>query len=63
LGLIDAWIAALGFTLQIYFDFSGLFRDGAWSGTILWHQAAGEFQFPFESKKHHRILAAAGMSV
>ena len=23
LGLIDAWIAALGFTLQIYFDFSG----------------------------------------
>ena len=23
LGLIDAWIAALGFTLQIYFDFAG----------------------------------------
>ena len=53
-----AWMAAVGFTLQIYFDFSGLYRHGAWARPVLRHQAAAELQLAAQGVEHHRFLAA-----
>jgi D-alanyl-lipoteichoic acid acyltransferase DltB (MBOAT superfamily) len=40
--LRPAWIAAIGFTLQIYFDFSG-HSDMALAGPLLRHPAPANF--------------------
>ena len=43
LNTIDAWVATLGFSFQIYFDFSG-YSDIAIGSAPVWYQAAGKFQ-------------------
>ena len=56
--LLLAWMAAVGFTLQLYFDFSGYTDMALGLGAILRHQAAAELQLAAEGVEHHRFLAA-----
>ena len=53
-----SWMAAVGFTLQVYFDFSGYTDMALGLARILRHQAAAELQFAAQGLKHHRLLAA-----
>jgi alginate O-acetyltransferase complex protein AlgI len=47
LSTIDAWVAALAFALQIYFDFSGYTDMGRGSAILLGFQLPDNFNFPY----------------
>lgn len=47
LGTIDAWIAAVAFALQIYFDFSGYTDIGRGSAKMLGFSLPDNFNFPY----------------
>ena len=57
IGLFPAWVAAFGFTLQIYFDFSG-YTDMALGVARLFGIRLPELQLASSSVEHHRLLAA-----
>ncbi len=46
-GTVDAWIAALAFTFQIYFDFSGYTDMGRGSALMLGYKLPDNFNFPY----------------
>lgn len=46
-GTADAWIAALAFTFQIYFDFSGYTDMGRGSALMLGYKLPDNFNFPY----------------
>lgn len=47
MGTLDAWIAAVGFTIQIYVDFSGYTDIGRGSAQMLGFQLPPNFNWPF----------------
>ena len=47
LGLIDAWIAVIGFSYQLYFDFSGYTDIGRGSAMLLGYKVPENFNLPF----------------
>lgn len=47
LGTVDAWIAVLAFTIQIYFDFSGYTDMGRGSAYMLGYALPDNFNFPY----------------
>jgi len=47
LGTIDAWLAAAGFTFQIFFDFSGYTDIGRGSALLLGYKVPENFNWPF----------------
>lgn len=49
MGAIDAWIAAFGFTMQIYLDFSGYTDVGRGSALLLGYKIPENFNWPFLS--------------
>ena len=53
LNTAEAWFVAIGYTLQLYFDFSGYRR-----GADVQHQNPDQFQFAVQEPQHPRILAA-----
>lgn len=46
-GTADAWLAALAFTFQIYFDFSGYTDMGRGSALMLGYKLPDNFNFPY----------------
>ena len=46
-GTTDAWLAALAFTFQIYFDFSGYTDMGRGSALMLGYKLPDNFNFPY----------------
>ncbi len=50
LGTMDAWIAMLAFTLQIYFDFSGYTDMGRGSAMMLGFSLPDNFNLPYLAK-------------
>jgi D-alanyl-lipoteichoic acid acyltransferase DltB (MBOAT superfamily) len=47
LGLIDAWITVIGFSYQLYFDFSGYTDIGRGSALLLGYKVPENFNLPF----------------
>jgi alginate O-acetyltransferase complex protein AlgI len=47
LGTLDAWIAAAGFTFQIFFDFSGYTDIGRGSALLFGYKVPENFNWPF----------------
>ncbi len=47
MGTVDAWIAAVGFTFQIYLDFSGYTDIGRGSALLLGYKLPENFNWPF----------------
>lgn len=47
MGTIDAWLAAIGFTIQIYVDFSGYTDIGRGSAQLLGYKLPTNFNWPF----------------
>lgn len=47
MGTVDAWIAAVGFTIQIYVDFSGYTDIGRGSALLLGYRLPENFNWPF----------------
>ena len=47
MGTLDAWIAAVGFTIQIYIDFSGYTDIGRGSANLLGYRLPANFNWPF----------------
>jgi alginate O-acetyltransferase complex protein AlgI len=47
LGTTDAWLVALGFTVQVYFDFSGYTDMGRGSAKMLGFELPDNFNFPY----------------
>ena len=47
LSLFDAWITAIGFTFQIFFDFSGYTDIGRGSALLLGYKVPENFNLPF----------------
>ncbi len=47
LGRIDAWIAVVGFTFQIFFDFAGYTDIGRGSAMLLGYKVPENFNWPF----------------
>jgi len=49
MGTLDAWLAAIGFTIQIYIDFSGYTDIGRGSAQLLGFRLPPNFNWPFLS--------------
>ena len=47
MGTLDAWVAAIGFTFQIYLDFSGYTDIGRGSALLLGYKIPANFNWPF----------------
>ncbi|MBY0359881.1 MAG: hypothetical protein K2W82_17895 [Candidatus Obscuribacterales bacterium] len=47
MGTVDAWLAAVGFTIQIYVDFSGYTDIGRGSALLLGYKLPENFNWPF----------------
>lgn len=47
MGTLDAWLAAVGFTIQIYLDFSGYTDIGRGSALLLGYKLPDNFNWPF----------------
>ncbi|MBX9688590.1 MAG: hypothetical protein K2X27_17910, partial [Candidatus Obscuribacterales bacterium] len=47
MGTLDAWMAAVGFTIQIYVDFSGYTDIGRGSAQLLGYRLPANFNWPF----------------
>lgn len=47
MGTVDAWLAAVGFTIQIYIDFSGYTDIGRGSAQLLGYRLPTNFNWPF----------------
>lgn len=47
MGTVDAWLAAVGFTVQIYVDFSGYTDIGRGSALLLGYRLPPNFNWPF----------------
>lgn len=47
MGTVDAWLAAVGFTIQIYVDFSGYTDIGRGSANLLGYRLPTNFNWPF----------------
>lgn len=47
LGTVDAWLAVVGFTFQIFFDFSGYTDIGRGSALLLGYSVPENFNWPF----------------
>lgn len=47
MGTLDAWLAAVGFTIQIYVDFSGYTDIGRGSAQLLGYRLPTNFNWPF----------------
>jgi alginate O-acetyltransferase complex protein AlgI len=47
LGRLDAWIAVVGFTFQIFFDFAGYTDIGRGSAMLLGYKVPANFNWPF----------------
>lgn len=47
MGTVDAWLAAVGFTIQIYVDFSGYTDIGRGSALLLGYRLPENFNWPF----------------
>jgi D-alanyl-lipoteichoic acid acyltransferase DltB (MBOAT superfamily) len=47
LGLVDAWITVIGFSYQLYFDFSGYTDIGRGSALLLGYKVPENFNLPF----------------
>lgn len=47
MGTLDAWMAAIGFTIQIYVDFSGYTDIGRGSAQLLGYKLPSNFNWPF----------------
>ncbi len=47
MGTLDAWLAAIGFTIQIYVDFSGYTDIGRGSAQLLGYKLPSNFNWPF----------------
>ena len=58
LAALSSWAGVLAYSLQLYFDFSGIFRHGLGLGPDVLHRFPTEFQFALQSRQHHRFLAA-----
>ena len=50
IGAVDAWLSALAFTWQIYFDFSGYTDIGRGSALMLGFSLPDNFNFPYIAK-------------
>ena len=58
LSALMAWTAMIGYTLQIYFDFSGYCDMAIGLGLMFGSPPADQFQLALQIKVHHRVLAA-----
>ena len=58
LSLLLAWMAAIGFTLQIYFDFSGYTDMALGLARFFGIRLPPNFNSPLQGFEHHRFLAA-----
>jgi alginate O-acetyltransferase complex protein AlgI len=47
MGTVDAWLAAAGFTIQIYLDFAGYTDIGRGSAMLLGYKLPANFNWPF----------------
>jgi alginate O-acetyltransferase complex protein AlgI len=47
IGLVDAWLAVIGFSYQLYFDFSGYTDIGRGSALLLGYKVPENFNLPF----------------
>lgn len=47
MGLVDTWIAVMGFTFQIFFDFSGYTDIGRGSALLFGYKVPENFNWPF----------------
>ena len=55
-----AWQGAIAFKFQLYFDFSGVFRDGARRRAPVRHPAAAQFQLALPGTQRRRLSGGAG---
>ena len=55
---LQSWLAAVGFTLQIYFDFSGYSDMACGAALFFGIRLPINFDSPLEGDQHHRLLAA-----
>jgi len=59
LAFFAAWGAALAYSLQLYFDFSGrVFGYGRRACAHVRYPVSAEFQLTLQGRQHHRLLAA-----
>ena len=58
ISLLLAWMAAIGFTLQIYFDFSGYTDMALGLARFFGIRLPPNFNSPLQGFEHHRFLAA-----
>ena len=56
-GVINAWGAALAYTFQIYFDFSGYSDMAIGLGLMFGIVLPFNFNSPYKATEHHRLLA------
>ena len=60
-GCLDAWVGAVAYAFQIYFDFSGYCDMAIGLGLMLGFVFAKNFDSPVPQPVHHRILAALAL--
>ena len=58
LGVVSGWAAALGYSLQLYFDFSGYSDMAVGLACLLGFRFPQNFNSPFKAREHLRLLAA-----
>ena len=58
LTVAGAWLGVLAFAFQIYFDFSGYSDMAVGLGRMLGFEFMRNFNYPYISRSHHRVLAA-----
>ena len=58
ISLLFAWAAAIGFTLQLYFDFSGYSDMALGLARFFGIRLPQNFNSPLQGFEHHRFLAA-----
>ena len=58
LGLVSGWAAALGYALQLYFDFSGYSDMAVGLAFLLGFRFPQNFDSPYKARQHLGVLAA-----
>ena len=54
----EAWIGALAYAMQIYFDFSGYSDMAIGIALLFGYRLPLNFNSPYKARQHHRFLAA-----
>lgn len=63
MGPAHAWIGALSYMAQLYFDFSGYSDMALGSCAHVWFALPDQFLFAIQSGRHHRLLPAVAYDI